>query len=193
MSFHRNTIWLVPLLLMASFPLWSPPLGDFLAPRGSFDETPAAPQDESSHNFNMDKVKVLQNQAGRNTAMVIAASARTDENPELLKLTEVDAEIYDDQGNITHIVAGTGSYNTSNRLLTLTDEVVVHKMHDGQTLYTDLLEYHGQWRTVRCPERVRIVAEQVEIIGGSLDYDIPTQTYEFSEGVHCTLLGFVEP
>jgi LPS export ABC transporter protein LptC len=192
MIFHRNSIWLLPLLAIITFPVWSGPLGDFLAPRGGFDPLP--PEGSStSHNFNMEKIKVLQNQEGRDTARIVAANARTDEDPEILKLEEVDAEIYDDEGRITHIVAGQGNYHTSNRLLTLMDDVVVHKVHDRQTLYTDLLLYHGQWRTVRCPERVKITGDKVEIIGGSLDYDIATQTYEIGEGVHCVLQGFVNP
>lgn len=193
MIFHRNAVWLIPLLALLTFPLWSQPLGDFLTPTSDFDESLPAGENESSHNFTMDMVKVLQNQEGINTAYIEARRARTDIDPEVLMMDEVDAELYDNDGNTTHIVAGNGTYHTGTSLLTLMDKVVVHKIRDGQTLYTDLLLYHGQWRTVRCPERVRLTGENVEIIGGSLDYDIPTETYEISEGVHCILTGYIEP
>ncbi|EKD38706.1 MAG: hypothetical protein ACD_75C00636G0004, partial [uncultured bacterium] len=50
MRFHRNTIWLVPLLFILTFPLWSPPIGRFLTPRGGFDpDLNKKPPD--THNF----------------------------------------------------------------------------------------------------------------------------------------------
>ena len=57
MKFHRNTIWLVPLLLITTYPLWSTPVGNFLTPRGGFD--PALKNRKSdSQNFNLDTVKI---------------------------------------------------------------------------------------------------------------------------------------
>jgi len=34
MKFSRNAIWLIPLLLIVSFPLWSIPVSTFLNPAG---------------------------------------------------------------------------------------------------------------------------------------------------------------
>ena len=71
MKFHRNTIWLVPLLFIVTFPLWSVPVGKFLSPRGSFDPGPNQQQPDTQ-NFNMDTVQILQNQKGKKTALIRA-------------------------------------------------------------------------------------------------------------------------
>jgi len=77
MKFHRNTIWLIPLAFLISFPLWSIPLGNFLTPRGGFD--PDINKESGDHqNFTMQKVSILQNQKGKDTAVIRAANARTD-------------------------------------------------------------------------------------------------------------------
>ena len=33
----RNLLWMLPLLLLVSSPLWVPPLSDFLTPRGGYN------------------------------------------------------------------------------------------------------------------------------------------------------------
>jgi len=192
MKFHRKAIWLVPLLLLVTFPLWSIPVGDFLTPRGGFDKDLKTGKSKI-RKFNMDKVKILQNQKGKKTALIRAARARTGETEDILLMENVDADIFDEDGNITNIVAKHGKYNTVTKMLTLIDDVVVNKTNDKQFLYSDLLYYDEEKRTVSSPGKTRLTGEDVEINGGSLDYDIPTGSYVIGNRVHCILNGFTEP
>lgn len=192
MKFHRNSIWLIPLLLIITFPVWSHPIGKFLTPRGGFDpEVKKAPK--KSHDFKMDKVKITQNQRGKKTALIKADRAKTGDSPEIFLMENVNADIYDENGNITKIIARTGKYNTVSNRLTLMDNVVVNKTADKQFLYSDLLHYDSQNRTVHSPGATRLVAENASIDGGSLHYDIKTQTYEITKRVQCEITGFIEP
>lgn len=53
----RNLLWMLPLLLFATSPLWQPSVSAFLAPRGGYNPKLAQPQDESPmQNFVMDSV-----------------------------------------------------------------------------------------------------------------------------------------
>ncbi len=192
MKFHRNTIWLIPLFFIVTFPLWSIPVGNFLAPRSSFDPTPNTEQPDS-HQFNMDTVKILQNQDGKKTALIRAKKAHTGKDPDLIIMESANADLFDVEGNITHVVANTGKYNTSSKLLTLIGDVVVNKIRDKQFLYTDLLFYDSEKRTVKCPGKTRLEGENMEINGGSLDYDIKTETYVIGKRVECTINGFIQP
>jgi len=188
----RNTIWLIPLFLLLTYPLWSIPLSSFLAPRGDFDEQ-VQENEEPSHNFDMKTVKILQNQKGKDTAVIRAAQAMTTDNPDVYLMNKVDADLFDNEGKITNVVAETGEYNSVSKLLTLRTDVVVNKIEKKQLLYTDLLYYSSIERTIKCPEKVRIKGEDVHIDGGSLDYDIKTKTYDIGNRVHCILKGFVAP
>jgi LPS export ABC transporter protein LptC len=192
MKLHRNTVWLVPLLLILTFPLWRTPVGSFLTPRGGIEHKVQSPL-SSNNSFNMENVKILQNQKGRKTALIRAQSARTDETPDLLVLETVDADLFDENGNITHIISETGKYNMATKILTLIDDVVINKTHDKQLLYTDLLYYDSVKRTVNCPGKTRLIGENVRIDGGSLDYSINSSKYEIGGRVHVVLEGFSAP
>lgn len=192
MRLTRNTIWLIPLAIILTFPLWSIPVGKFLTPRGGFDEDSGAGR-ENTHNFNMKQIKILQNQKGAKTAVIVADQARTDDNPDILLMDTVNADIYDEKGDITNIVADSGHYDLATKTLILKKNVVVKKTAENQILYTDLLIYNNADRRVSCPGPTRLEAENVQIDGGSLEYDIKTQSYVIDNRVHCIIDGFLKP
>jgi len=192
MKLHRNTVWLIPLIVIITFPLWRIPVTAFLIPRGGLKPTMTGNR-ESSRNFSMEAVKILQNQDGRKTALIRAESAHTKGDSKIFILKNVNADLFDAENNITHIVSRRGKYNADTKLLTLTDDVVVNKKHDQQTLYTDLLYYDSDKRTVKCPGKTRLVGKDVTIDGGSLDYDIESARYDVGGRVHVVLNGFTSP
>ena len=193
MRLHRNTIWLIPLLCIITFPLWSPPIGRFLTPRGGFDpDINKKPTD--THNFSMQTVKILQNQDGKRTALIRAERAHTAVGDnEVLIMEKVDADVFDENDDTTRIVAQEGEYSLATKTLTLTGDVVVHKTKDNQFLYTDLLYYDSGKRTVHCPGKTRLKNDDAEIDGGSLDYDIKTEQYVIGNRVKCLISGFSAP
>ena len=192
MKFHRNIIWLTPLCIIVTYPLWSIPVGNFLSPRGSFDEAPKNEQAEN-RDFNMDNVKILQNQQGQKTAVIRAQRARTGADPNVIIMELVSADLFDAAGNVTTVLANAGQYSTTSKILTLSGDVVINKTVDKQFLYTDLLLYDSDQRTVNCPGKTRLEAEQAQIDGGRLHYDIKSQTYVIDKGVTCIIDGFIKP
>lgn len=193
MKFHRNTIWLIPLACLITFPLWSIPLGDFLTPRGGFDPD-INKESADQQNFTMQTVRILQNQKGKDTAVIRAANARTNpDNLDIVVLDKVNAEVFDDSGRATLITAQRGEYSMAGRILVLTKDVVLNKTQEKQFMYTDLLIYNSDERTVSSPGKTKLKNETAEIDGGSFDYNINTQTYIFDKKVKCLISGFIEP
>ncbi len=193
MKLHRNTVWFIPLLFIVTFPLWSIPVGHFLTPRGGI--APNLNQESvDKQNFNMQTIRILQNQKGKDTAVIRAEKARTSPSDlDLVIMEKVNAEIFDDGGNITHIASQSGEYKMAARTLTLIKDVVVNKTRDKQFLYTDLLHYNSEKRTINCPGKTRLKSEEAEIDGGSLEYDINSQTYVIGKRVKCLIKGFIKP
>jgi LPS export ABC transporter protein LptC len=193
MTARRNLLWLIPLIFLITFPLWSVPVGNFLTPRGGFDPD-INKEGTDHHNFSMQTVTILQNQQGKNTAIIRAEKARTNpEDLDIVVLESVDADVFDDDGRITKITSQSGQYNLAGKNLTLTKDVVLNKIEDQQMLYTDLLVYNSDKRNVNCPGRTRLVSPSAEIIGGSFDYDIPSKTYLLDKRVKCQINGFIQP
>jgi len=188
----RNSLWIIPFLLIVTFPLWKIPLGAFLAPRGGFDpkflKKPA-----NQRNFAMETVNILQSEKGQKTADIRAAKAVTSKLPNEYILKMVDADIIGEDGKTTNITAKKGVYNSLSRRLKLIKDVVVTNKEDGFTLTTNLLYYYDIDRKVHCPKRTRFKGDGIFIKGSSFDYDVMKGFYKVGGRVFCTLQGYGTP
>lgn len=183
---RRSLLWLIPLLIIATFPVWRLPVASFLQPRG-LEESPSGPGSQSDHNFVMQKVIIVQNQQARKTAEITAAQAFTSDRPDEFVLIQVDADLFDEQGDLINVRARSGIYNTKTRQLTLEKDVLVDRRSQNQQLYSDLLYYHDAERTIDSPVATRLVSRQAEIRGSSLHYDIVTSQYKIGGPVSCII------
>ncbi len=189
---RRNIIWQVPLIFLLTFPLWKIPLGKFLSPRGGYNPEFSQTKNES-HNFVLDKINILQNQDGKKTADIRANKAYTGPQPNELILENVDADIIDVDGIITHIRAQQGFYNTESKELRLTNKVEITRPHDSYMLFTENLYYSEATRKISCPGNTRLLGNKAEIKGTSLEYDINKGSYKIGGRVYCTFNGFTGP
>lgn len=173
---RRNLVWLIPALLIATFPLWRLPISSFLAPR-TVDQDTAESGLEKQHDFVLQKVFIVQNQEASKTAEIRARQAYTSDKPDEFVLVEIDADLFNDEGERVNIKADSGIYNTKTRLLILNKNVVVNRVSRKQWLYSDLIHYYDEGRIIDSPVPTRLVAERAEITGSSLRYDILTGQY----------------
>lgn len=182
----RNLLWIIPLLLLVSFPAWKIPVMLFLSPRGA-EEQPRGPKQEQSQNFLMDGVTIIQNQTGNKTAEIAATRANTTEQPHEYVLWEVDADLFDDNQEEVNVVADHGIYHTDSKKLSLKKEVVITRKTQNQKLFTDLLYYYGAQRKLYAPGATRLTGPNMKIAGSSLEYDIITNSYKIGGRVYCTI------
>ncbi|MBT8347071.1 MAG: LPS export ABC transporter periplasmic protein LptC [Desulfofustis sp.] len=183
---RRNLVWLIPVLMIVTFPVWQLPISSFLTPRG-IEESDVATGTEKEHDFVMQKVLITQNQAGEKTAEIRARQAYTSDKPDEFVLVDVDSDLYDDQGDMVNIKADSGIYNTQTKHLILNKNVVVSRDSQKQQLFTDLLHYYDDKRIIDSPVPTRMVAEGAEIKGSNLRYDIVTGQYLVGGRVHTIL------
>ncbi len=187
---RRNLIWLIPLVLIATFPAWRIPLGNFLAPSGTYDTANTQPN-ENVQNFNMETVKILQSKNGRITAEIRAVSAFTTETPNEYILEQVDADLFNTEGERTNVIAKRGIFDGATQHLTLMDDVIITKISSNQRLYTDLFYYDDNKQKVNCPGNTRVEGEDIQVTGSSLDYDIEKSYYEMGGRVLCLIKGSI--
>lgn len=183
---RRNLLWIVPLFMIVTFPIWKMPLASFLAPRGGFDPN-FGKHDEDVQNFVMEHVVILQNQEGHKTAEIKADQALTTSVPNEFILLSVDADLLDEKQDVYNVKAKTGIYNTETRLLVLKRDVRVTYVAENRRLYSEELHYFDKERTIISPGPVRMTADGVEVKGERLDYDIKTGQYQIGGRVFCTL------
>ena len=188
----RNFIWLVPLSLLLTFPLWRPPLTTFLIPRGGLEPAMAL-NGPDAHDFTMNSVHITQSHQGQKTLDLVAVRAMTGQTSDEFKMEDVKATIISKEGEQTHVIAGTGLFNQSSSRLSLMDEVVITKPKDNYELYTDLLHYNDKTKIANCPGPTRLLGDDVSIKGGNLEYNLLTNRYDIGGRVHVTLSDFARP
>jgi len=185
---RRNLVWLIPAVMIITFPVWRIPVSSFLAPRGTEQNKLTTPA-EDEHDFVMKTVHIVQNQAGKKTGEIRASQAFTSDKPNEFVLGNVDADMYDEKGDIVNIKAKTGLYNTETRHLVLSKNVVVSRNSENQRLYSELLHYYESERLIDSPGDTRMVAENADIKGSSLTYDVVSGQYRIGGRVYCVIGG----
>ena len=182
----RNLLWLVPLVLLLTFPLWKIPVASFLAPRGGLEHSTAS-EPVKGYNFSMTGIHILQSEQNKETARIRAAHARSTSIPNIYVLEQVDADLIDDNGGITQVLAESGSFDVDDKHLELSDNVVINNRVENYTMKTDLLYYDGNDRTVHCPGKSVLQGNGIVITGTSLHHDMNTGAYTIGGRVYCTL------
>lgn len=189
---RRSLVWVIPLTLFLTFPLWRIPLAAFLSPRGGYDPS-IAERSVDEHNFTMDTVHITQSNMGKTTLEIVAERAFTGSTVHEFRMDEVDAVVTGEDGEQTFITARKGILDKQAALLTLIEEVVVIKPKDKYELYTDFLEYNDKTHMAHSPGKTQLVGEKIEIRGTNLFFNTITQAYDLGGRVHCKLTGFAPP
>jgi len=178
----RNFLWIIPLGLFVTSPIWKPSVATFLKPRGGYDAGLAAQAGRRQQNFVMDSITITLTSKGKEEWLVKAKRAFTGKTDRELGMIGVDA-LYQGKNEPITITSSRGTYFIDQRHLILIDNVIVRKPKAGEELYTDLLHYYDAGKMVVSPVPVEIKGPRFTLQAGRMDYDLSTDGYDFSEGV----------
>jgi LPS export ABC transporter protein LptC len=192
MMSRRNLVWLIPLCLFFTFPLWRIPVATFLTPRGGYDASLAA-RKLDLHNFNMENVHITQSEQGKTSLEIMAERAYSGKNENEFEMEKVDAVVTSSNGEKTFVTARKGILDKRSAILTLIDEVVVMKPKDKFELYTDLLIYNDKSNIAHSPGKTQVIGEKIEIRGNNLTFNTLTESYDLGGRVRCKLTNFSSP
>lgn len=183
----RNLLWLMPLVLLLSHPLWQERAAAFLRPRGGYDAAAVQAWSQERRDFVMDDVVLHFSAHGEQTWTVRAAQAHTAETDREIEMTEVNA-VYGKQGDdpVT-VTSRRGRYHMDEKHLTLIDDVVLVKPVQHEELHTELLHYYDLTKKLVSPADVRIKGPNFNLRGGQMEYDVATKAYDFGGRVHVVM------
>ena len=179
----RNLLWIIPLGLLLSSPLWKSYVADFLKPRGGYDATVAEAYKRKSQSFILDHITITLTSNGQVEWKVNAERAFTGKTDREIGMIEVDA-LYTGKGkDPVTVTSSRGAYLMDERHLILIDNVVVRKPDSKEELYTDLLHYYDATKMVVSPVDVDIRGTKFILQAGRMDYDLSSDGYDFNERV----------
>jgi len=184
----RNLLWLVPLALFLTSPLWKPVLASFLKPRGGYEPpTMVSNEKEPSQSFIMDTITITMSNRGRVEWVVNAVRAFTGQSDKEIGMIGVDALYTDKNNDKTNITSSQGMYDVDKRHLILMDNVVIRKPATKQEMFTELLHYYDARKMLVSPGDVKIKGPDYSIEAGRLDYNLASNAYDFSDRVKVDL------
>jgi LPS export ABC transporter protein LptC len=184
----RNLLWLVPLVLFLTSPLWKPLLASYLKPRGGYEPISIVDSEKvPSQSFIMDTITITMSNKGRVEWVVNAERAFTAQSDKEIGMIGVDALYTDISNDKTHITSSQGMYNVDERHLILMDNVVIRKPSANQEMFTDLMHYYDDRKMVVSPGDVKIKSPKYSIEAGRLDYNLASDAYDFSGRVKVDL------
>ncbi|XOF34440.1 MAG: LPS export ABC transporter periplasmic protein LptC [Candidatus Electrothrix sp. YB6] len=184
---YRNLLWILPLGVLASSPLWKEYAENFLKPRGGYDETAEKAYQEQPQDFVMDDVKIIFTSEGLRTWTIKADQARTGETDREIDMIDVDALYHKQGASPLTITSRSGKYHMDDHQLTLTEDVVIIKPLQHEELYSDLLHYYDTSKMLISPGDVEIHGPKFDLQAGRMDYDIAIGGYNFSRRVKVLL------
>lgn len=189
---NRNAIWLIPIFLLVTFPLWKIPVGNFLKPRGELN---AKQQQEKDNNalqnqtFAMKKMVLHRFTDNKTTALIRAEQVYTGQDKDLIMFTDIDAKKYGDvpEDGATIAIADKGKYSQKNELLHLEGDVQVDQTVKNQHLTSEELFYNGIKQTLYSPVATKITTDKAKIAGGNFNYNIEKGEYDMGGRVKTEL------
>ncbi len=185
---RRNILWILPLCLIVTYPLWQNEVADFLRPRGGYDAAAEEAYALERQDFIMDRVILTLNSGGEQTWRIKAKQARTGTTDREILLQEVDA-VYQRSGYDPLTVTSTeGIYQIDAKHLTLIEDVVLVKPAQQEELYTDVLHYDDTTKLMTSPIEVEIKTPTLNLQAGEMEYNLNTEAYIFSQRVQAVTL-----
>ncbi len=187
MNFSRNKVLIIPLLILVSYPLWQGPVARFLAPRESkivFAQKTANKDDRNLHLYG---VTMSQNNGDKLEMVLKADSVATEAGRDEYHFTEINCQLYDEQGVPTQIKGGEAVLANDKNIITIVEDVVVVTGDGKYRINTDALRYFILYKVAKTATPVLFKSEGAEVYGNSMMYNLRTRAFRVGGGVICEM------
>ncbi len=182
----RNSVWLIPLLLLLSAPLWWYPLNAFLTPR--YDDIQRDDLADVTRSFVMKKAVLDQYVEGRRQWLVKADKVSSAAMEDDYRLEKVKGVLYDSGGKVEAEFRGNqGSYEKEKEIFVLMDQAVVRLTKGGWVLKGESLSYDVKKRQVNSATPVSVAGRDVKVKGSGMRYDMKSGRLQVEGRVGCDI------
>ncbi len=182
MTGYRNILWLLPVALFLSWPVWGGPFTRILSPRGGMNSGAilAAPKAATAGaGFSMEGVLFSQLKNGGRDWDILAKRLYSGEDQDKMQLVAVEAQVFKNAERRFVITGQEGEYNSKKKILTMRKEVKV-QAEKGMLIQSDSLSYDDQARKITTLAPVQITDKNLDIRGKGMAYDMEKDAYDVS-------------
>lgn len=180
MTGYRNILWLLPVALLLSWPIWGGAFTRALAPRGGLAEHLAVPQATTAGaGFSMEGVLFSQLKNGVRDWQIQAKQLYSGEDQDRMQMVTVEAQVFKNAERRFVITAQEGEYNSKKKVLTMRNSVKV-QAENGFLIQSDSLSYDDQTRKITTVSPVQVTGKGMDIRGKGMAYDMQKDSYDVS-------------
>jgi LPS export ABC transporter protein LptC len=180
MTGYRNILWLLPVALLFSWPVWGGSITRLLAPRGGLATNLAVPPAAATGaGFSMEGILFTQLKNGVRDWQIQAKQLYSGEDQDKMQLVTVEAQVFKNAERRFVITGQEGEYNSKKKTLIMRNEVKV-QAEKGLLIQSDSLSYDDQTRRITTKAPVRITGKGMDIRGKGMDYDMQKDSYDVS-------------
>lgn len=170
----RNLLWLIPLALLLTSPLWKGPFVRLLMPHGEESAPVTTPRERT---VALTGVELNRYENGKQEMLLAAERVESGRDGlNLLSLAGVDLRLFVEGEPRAHITCGEGSFDTVRRLITLVEDVTV-TTSDELELRTDALRYFLNKKTMKTATPVLFQSPRVTLRGIGMMYHFGSGDY----------------
>lgn len=178
MTGYRNILWLLPVALLLSWPVWGGAITRFLAPRGGLATSLVVPPAAAAGGgFRMDGVLFSQLQNGVRDWQIQAKQLYSGEDQDQLRLVSVEAQVFKNAERRFVISGEEGEYNSKKKILSMRNGVKV-QAENGLLIQSDSLSYDDQTGKITTMAPVQVTGKGLDIHGKGMAYDMQQDAYE---------------
>jgi len=180
MTGYRNILWLLPVALVFSWPIWGGSASRLLAPRGGLATSLAVPPAAGTGaGFSMEGVLFSQMKNGVRDWQIQAKHLYSGEDQDIMQLITVEAQVFKNAERRFVITGQEGEYNSKKKILVMRNEVKV-QAEKGFLIQSDSISYDDQARKITTLAPVQITGKGMDIHGKGMAYDMQMDAYDVS-------------
>lgn len=175
MNYRRNYIWLLPLLVVVTAPVWWNLAGRLLGPRsGNFRVTP--PAERQLNTFVLHRVALTQTRAGVDDLFVKATQVKSGRVADELEMLDVEGVMTGKERSVK-FSGGTANYEPTKQVLSVGERVQL-VTSDGYHLETESLRCLTASRQVESEQVLNMGGTGLKLRGKSFLYSLPTGNFQ---------------
>ncbi|MFA6497760.1 MAG: LPS export ABC transporter periplasmic protein LptC [Desulfurivibrionaceae bacterium] len=180
MTGYRNILWLLPVALLMSWPVWGGAFTCVLAPRGGLVENLVVPKATViGAGFSMEGVLFSQLKNGVRDWQIQAKRLYSGEDQDRMRLVTVEAQVFKNAQRRFVITGQEGEYNSKKKTLIMRNGVNV-QAEKGFLIQSDSISYDDQARKITTKAPVQISGKGMDIRGKGMEYDMQKDSYDVS-------------
>ncbi len=180
MSGYRNILWLLPVTLLLSWPVWGGVFTRVLVPRGGMNLGPtfaASHAETTGAGFSMEGVLFSQLKNGVRDWQIKAKRLYSGEDQDRMQLATVEAQVFKNAERRFVITGKKGEYNSKKKNLIIRNGAKV-QAENGMLIQSDTLNYDEQTREITTMAPVQITGKGIDIHGKGMVYDMQQDSYD---------------